>query len=45
MEIQSNHYFKNIDEKMPIKYRLNVVKNAKDIGIMISHFLKFIKAK
>ena len=50
MELISNDYFSNehlnIAKKfIPKKFKIYVVKDEKDIGYMISYFLKFIKLK
>ena len=47
MEIKTSEYFDKslINNLKPNKYKLNVCKTSKDIGIMINYFLKFIKNK
>ena len=47
MEIKTSEYFDKslINNLKPDKYKMNVCKTSKDIGIMINYFLKFIKNK
>lgn len=43
--INTKDYFNTFDETMPTKYKLNVMKNPKDIGYMINYFIKFLRKK